>query len=62
MEGVIAEHPVGDIKPDFPYRSIFIAAKFNKPYSDLSEEEDKEVGARQRNLQAIKPRALEFLK
>ena len=62
VEGFIAEHPMGDIKPGFPYRSIFIVAKFGKPYSELSEEEDKEVGARQRNLQTIKPRVLEFLK
>jgi XTP/dITP diphosphohydrolase len=62
VEGFIAQHPVGDIKPGFPYRSIFMVAKFGRPYSELSEEEDKEVGARQRNLQAIKPRVLELLK
>lgn len=62
IEGYIADRLMGDIKPGFPYRSIFMVAKFNKPFSEITEEEDREIGARQRNFRTLKPKILELLK
>lgn len=62
VEGFIAERLMGDIRPGFPYRPIFMVSKFNKPFSEITEEEDREVGARQRNFRALKPKILELLK
>lgn len=62
LEGYIAERLMGEIKPGFPYRPIFIVSKFDKPFSALTDEEDREVGARQRNFRALKPKIFELLK
>lgn len=62
IEGYIADRPTGGIKPGFPYRSIFVVSRFNKTFNELTEEEGKEVGARQKNFRALKPRVLELLK
>lgn len=61
-EGYIAEHLMSEIKPGFPYRPIFIVARFNKPFSELTDEEDREVGARQKIFRVLKPKILELLK
>ena len=62
LEGRTAERLMGDIKPGFPYRPIFIVSRFNKPFSKFTEEENREVGARQKNFRSLKPRILELLK
>lgn len=62
VEGYITEQMMSDIRPGFPYRPIFMVARFNKPFSNLTEEEDREVGARQRSFRALKPKILELLK
>lgn len=62
VEGYIAEGLLDDIEPGFPYRPVFIVSRFNKPFSMLTDEESREVGARPRNLRALKLKILELLK
>lgn len=53
ITGYIAEEILGEIK-GFPYRSIFIIPQFEKPYSELTEEEHEQVNFRRKNLYALK--------
>lgn len=62
LEGYIAEHLEGDVKPGFPYRSILLVKKFNKLYRDLTPAEHVEENFRRKNLMALKPQILEYLK
>lgn len=62
IEGYIADHPVGEMRPGFPYRNILIIPQFDKSYSELTEEEHEQVNFRRKNLKALKPKILEYLK
>ncbi|MEK9195719.1 MAG: non-canonical purine NTP pyrophosphatase, partial [Patescibacteria group bacterium] len=46
LHGYIAGILMGEIKVGFPYRSLLMIPEFNKPYSDLSEEEHDQVNFR----------------
>lgn len=61
IHGSITEHLMGIIKPGFPYRPLLMIPQFNKPYSDLTEEEHNKVNFRRKNLEALKPKILEAL-
>ena len=61
IEGHIAESIMGEIKPGFPYRAIFVVDAFNKPYSDLTHEEHEQVNFRRKNLKALRPRIAQLL-
>lgn len=62
VEGYIADRLMGEIKPGFPYRPIFIVSSLNKPFSETTAEEDEIVGHRRKSLRALKPKILELLK
>ena len=62
VEGYIADRLMGEIKPGFPYRPIFIVSALNKPFSETTAKEDEKVGFRQKNLKELKPKILELLK
>ncbi|MEK9195138.1 MAG: hypothetical protein AAB975_02085, partial [Patescibacteria group bacterium] len=59
--GYIAENLIGEIVPGFPYRSLLMIQQFNKPYSDLTEEEHSQINFRRKNLETLKPQILEAL-
>lgn len=61
LEGYIAERLEGEVKPGFPYRSIFLVKKFNKLYRDFTLAEHVEENFRRKNLLALKPKILEYL-
>ena len=62
IEGYITEKLMGEIKKGFPYRPLLMIPQFNKPYSDLTDEEHDQVNFRRKNLQILKPKILEMLK
>lgn len=62
VEGYIALRLMGEIKPGFPYRPIFIVSALNKPFSETTPEEDEKFGFRRKNLKELKPQILELLK
>lgn len=59
--GYIAERVVGEVKPGFPYRPILIIPEFEKPYSELTEEEHEKVNFRRTNLRVLKPEIIKLL-
>lgn len=61
VHGYITERLMGEIKPGFPYRPLLMIPQFNKPYSDLTEEEHAEVNFRRKNLETLKPQILNIL-
>lgn len=61
LEGYIADHLVGEVRPGFPYRAILMIPAFNKSYGALSPEEHEQVNFRRKNLNALKPRIIEIL-
>lgn len=62
VEGYITDRLMGEIKPGFPYRPIFMVSSLNKPFSETTAEEDEIVGHRRKSLRALKPKILELLK
>jgi len=61
IEGYIAERLMGEIRPGFPYRVIFMIPQFGKPYGALTEEEHEAVNFRRKNLQKLKPEISKLL-
>ena len=59
--GYIAARVVGEVKPGFPYRPILIIPEFEKPYSELTEEEHEKVNFRRTNLRVLKPEIIKLL-
>jgi len=59
LHGYIAKNLIGEIVPGFPYRPLLMIPQFNKPYSDLTEEEHDQVNPRRKNLEELKPKILE---
>ncbi|MEK9201561.1 MAG: non-canonical purine NTP pyrophosphatase [Patescibacteria group bacterium] len=61
LHGYIAENLIGEIVPGFPYRPLLMIPQFNKPYSNLTEEEHDKVNFRRKNLEVLRPKILEIL-
>ena len=62
IEGYVADHIAGAIRPGFPYRPLLMIPQFGKPYSDLTHEEHELVNFRRKNFKTLKPEILEHLK
>ena len=61
IEGYIAEKPLDEIRPGFPYRPILFLPQFGKPYSALTHEEHEQADFRRKSLRELKPKILELL-
>ena len=61
-EGYIADRLMTDIQPGFPYRAILMIPQFAKAYGALTDEEHEQVNFRRKNLAALKPEIVRYLK
>ncbi len=61
-EGYIADRLMTEIQPGFPYRAILMIPEFAKAYGALTDEEHEQVNFRRKNLAALKPEILRYLK
>lgn len=61
IKGYITDNLMGEIKPGFPYRSLLMIPQFEKPHSNLTEEEHDQVNFRRKNMEALKPQILQIL-